>query len=213
MYKTIPKEGKDEFIEKKSLFIGYAKPVQSEEEALEFIEKISKTHHDATHNCWAYILGENMDVQRFNDDGEPSGTAGLPMIELLKREEITNIALVVTRYFGGIKLGAGGLIRAYAKGAKIAIEASTVVDMVECLILSLEYDYSFHGSIVNYLNNSKITSINDNFTDVVNKEILVKEEDYEKIRSSLIDMTSDNIGIEIREEVLRPSKDGELIIG
>ncbi len=114
--------GQDEFVEKKSRFIGRAWPVETEEEALEMIQQMKKQHYDATHNCWAYIIKDG--PMRFSDDGEPGGTAGNPMMQVLQRENIYNVVCVVTRYFGGILLGAGGLVRAYTKGAKIAIDAA-----------------------------------------------------------------------------------------
>ena len=114
--------GEDEFIEKKSRFIGRVWPVETEEEALEKIQQMKKQHYDATHNCWAYIIRDGQ--MRFSDDGEPGGTAGNPMMQVLQREQLYNIVCVVTRYFGGILLGAGGLVRAYTKGAKIAVDAA-----------------------------------------------------------------------------------------
>ena len=114
--------GEDEFIEKKSRFIGRCWPVETEEEALEKIAAMKKQHYDATHNCWAYIIKDG--GMRFSDDGEPGGTAGNPMMQVLQREQIYNVVCVVTRYFGGVLLGAGGLVRAYTKGAKIAIDAA-----------------------------------------------------------------------------------------
>ena len=126
-YKTLAKAGSDEIIIEKSRFIGYCAPVSSEEEALEFIEKIKKKHYDATHNVFAYVVGLDNNIQRYNDDGEPSGTAGVPILEVIKKEDLRNVVIVVTRYFGGIKLGTGGLIRAYTKGAKIALDAGIII--------------------------------------------------------------------------------------
>ena len=114
--------GEDEFIEKKSRFIGRVWPVETEEEALAKIQEMKKQHYDATHNCWAYIIKDG--AVRFSDDGEPGGTAGMPMLQVLQREGLFNVGCVVTRYFGGILLGAGGLVRAYTKGAKIAVDAA-----------------------------------------------------------------------------------------
>ncbi|MDZ5010506.1 YigZ family protein, partial [Clostridium perfringens] len=118
-YITIRDFGEDEFIEKKSEFIGYAKRCESEEEAKAFIAEIKNKHKQATHNCWAYVIGENMVVQRYSDDGEPQGTAGIPILEVMKKSNVTDCAIVVTRYYGGILLGAGGLTRTYTKGASI----------------------------------------------------------------------------------------------
>lgn len=131
------------FIEKKSKFISYVQPVYSEEEALHFLSGIRKKHYDASHNCYAYILGSSMNIQRSSDDGEPSGTAGVPILEVLKKEEVTNSIIVVTRYFGGIMLGAGGLIRAYTEGAVQGIKAAGTVRVQPFMVHQLKMDYSF----------------------------------------------------------------------
>jgi len=125
-YRTIHEYGVHEIIINKSRFIGYAKPVESEEDAIKFIEEIKFKHKDATHNVLAYVIGQNNNIQRYSDDGEPSGTAGIPILEVLKKENLRNVVVVVTRYYGGVKLGTGGLVRAYIKGAKIALEASKI---------------------------------------------------------------------------------------
>lgn len=131
------------FIEKKSRFISYAQPVYSEDEALQFLSGIRKKHYDASHNCYAYILGESMNIQRSSDDGEPSGTAGVPILEVLKKEKVTNSMVIVTRYFGGIMLGAGGLIRAYTEGAVRGINAAGAVKVQPFAVYKLKMDYGF----------------------------------------------------------------------
>ena len=133
--------GEDEFIEKKSRFIGRVWPVETEEEALEKIQEMKKKHYDATHNCWAYIIKDG--PVRFSDDGEPGGTAGMPMLQVLQREGLYNIVCVVTRYFGGILLGAGGLVRAYTKGAKIGVDAAgkSMKRVWSVLYLPIPYNY------------------------------------------------------------------------
>ena len=133
--------GEDEFIEKKSRFIGRVWPVETEEEALEKIQEMKKKHYDATHNCWAYIIKDG--AVRFSDDGEPGGTAGMPMLQVLQREGLYNIVCVVTRYFGGILLGAGGLVRAYTKGAKIGVDAAgkSMKRVWSVLYLPIPYSY------------------------------------------------------------------------
>ena len=123
-YKTLIQRANDEFIIHKSRFIGYGCPCETEEEALGFLSEIRARHKDASHNCYAYIIGPNMGVMRYSDDGEPGGTAGMPIIEVMKARSVTNCAVVVTRYFGGVLLGAGGLTRAYAKSAKDALDAA-----------------------------------------------------------------------------------------
>ncbi|MDY6012218.1 YigZ family protein [Clostridium sp.] len=146
-YITIRDRGEDRFEEKKSEFIGYAKRVESEEEAKEFVNEIKSMHKQARHNCWAYVIGQNYGIQRYSDDGEPQGTAGIPILEVMKKQGITDCAIVVTRYFGGILLGAGGLTRAYIKGASIALKAAGVVEKVEGIKLSIEIDYDLIGKI------------------------------------------------------------------
>lgn len=140
-YKTIKTENSDEFVEKKSRFIGYAKPVVTEDEAIEFIKKIRAKHPDATHNVYAYKVREN-NIQRYSDDGEPAGTAGIPTLDVIQKEGITDICVVVTRYFGGTLLGAGGLVRAYTKGAKIGIDAAQIVERYFCFEYTVNIDYT-----------------------------------------------------------------------
>ena len=148
-YRTIYKQGVDEIIIEKSRFIGYVKPIASEEEAIEFIEEIKKKHKDATHNVPAYVFGKNNEIQRYSDDGEPSGTAGIPVLEIIKKEDLRNVAIVVTRYFGGIKLGVGGLVRAYTRGAKIALNAGKIVVKKPYKELLIKIDYTLLGRLQN----------------------------------------------------------------
>ena len=148
-YITVKKRAEDSFEEKKSEFIGYVKRVTTEEEAKEFVAEIKSMHKQARHNCYAYIVGENMGIQRYSDDGEPQGTAGIPILEVIKKQGITDCAIVVTRYFGGILLGAGGLTRAYIKGASIAIDAAGVVEKVHGARVSIEIEYDLYGKIMN----------------------------------------------------------------
>lgn len=145
-YRTIAKQAQDEFIEKRSRFIGYAKPVQTEAEATAFIAEIKSRHWDATHNVYAYVLREGQ-LQRYSDDGEPQGTAGIPVLDVLQKSHVTDTVLVVTRYFGGILLGGGGLVRAYSHGASIALQAAGVITMRECSLLRLTCDYSQYGRV------------------------------------------------------------------
>lgn len=209
-YNGILENGTDEFIEKKSKFIGYAFKVENEEEALEILEKIKKKHNDATHNCSAYIIGEDKLIQRYNDDGEPSGTAGVPILEVLKKEDLTNIMVIVTRYFGGILLGAGGLVRAYTKGAKIAIDASKKVKMTEYNNISIKYDYTYHGAIQNYLIKNQHIIINENFTDKVEISIHLLEEDRKTI-DDLKNMTNGTIEIKVLSKDILPVLNGKII--
>ncbi len=143
-YLTVKEENSDQFVEKKSRFIGTCRPVKTEEEALDFIARMKSKYWDASHNVYAYILREN-GVQRFSDDGEPQGTAGIPVMDTLKKAGVVDVAVVATRYFGGILLGGGGLIRAYSHTATIALAAARKVAMRECLLLELPCDYGFYG--------------------------------------------------------------------
>ena len=212
-YKTILKRAISEFEEKKSTFIGYVSPCKTEEEALDFIDEINKKHHDATHNCTAYIIGENAFIQRYDDDGEPQGTAGIPILEVLKKENLTNICCVVTRYFGGTLLGASGLIRAYTKGASDSIEESLIVEMKDYYKVNISLDYTYIGKFDNWLNLSDNVEIDRTYSDKVEVKIYVDVDEYEDMEKELLDMTSANISIDIYEELLVPTKDNKAIIG
>lgn len=140
-------EAVSEFVEKKSRFITHIKPVESEQEALAYIESLKKQYWDARHNVYTYIIGENMELQRYSDDGEPQGTGGIPMLEVFRGAELTNTVAVVTRYFGGTLLGTGGLVRAYTRGAKDGIEAAGIVQMTLYTAVSVKVDYTTSGKI------------------------------------------------------------------
>ena len=152
-YRTIYEYGCDEFTEERSRFIGYAKPINSEEEAVEFVDEIKKKHKDATHNVWAYTVGPTMNIQRYSDDGEPQGTAGIPALEVIKKEDLRDVVVVITRYFGGIKLGAGGLVRAYTRGAKIGLEAGKIIDRIWYQEVKIKVDYNQIGRVQNEIMN------------------------------------------------------------
>lgn len=145
-YKTVRKAASDEYIVKKSRFIGHIAPVSTPKQALEFISAVSKKHWDATHNVYAYILREG-GIKRYSDDGEPQGTAGIPALDVLEKSGITDCAVVVTRYFGGIMLGAGGLVRAYSHSASIAVAAGGIVTRAVCARLRVTCDYYFYGKL------------------------------------------------------------------
>lgn len=147
-YRTVAREAQAEFVEKRSRFIGHIRPVTTQEQALAFIDELRSRYWDASHNVFAYSLRENQ-IRRYSDDGEPQGTAGVPVIEVLNKEQLVDVAVVVTRYFGGTLLGAGGLVRAYSKGAKIAVDAGGIVTMRLCDVLTLKCDYAFLGKAQN----------------------------------------------------------------
>ena len=173
-YKTVEFESKDEFVEKKSRFIGYVKPVKTQEEATNFINSIKSKHWDATHNVSAFVLREN-NIQRSSDDGEPSGTAGVPTLDVLLKENLVDVCVVVTRYFGGTLLGAGGLIRAYSHSSKIAVEAGHIITMAPCKVLSVSVDYSFYDRLNILLSEFNANIENSEFTDNVTVTFSVRE--------------------------------------
>ena len=173
-YKTVEFESKDEFVEKKSRFIGYVKPVKTQEEATNFINSIKSKHWDATHNVSAFVLREN-NIQRSSDDGEPSGTAGVPTLDVLLKENLVAVCVVVTRYFGGTLLGAGGLIRAYSHASKIAVEAGHIITMAPCKVLSVSVDYSFYDRLNILLADFNANIENSEFTDNVAVTFSIRE--------------------------------------
>lgn len=188
-YKTVEKEASDFFIEKKSKFIGYAKPVKTQEDALEFISKIKSKHWDATHNVYAYVLREN-NIQRYSDDGEPSGTAGVPVLDVMLKESLVNVCVVATRYFGGTLLGAGGLVRAYSHTSKIALDAAGIITMAQCSVMSAEVDYSFYDRLNILLSDFSAVILNTSFSDKVCVEFSVKENIVDLLNAKLIDVSN-----------------------
>ena len=191
--------GEDEFYEKKSHFIGRAWPVESEEEALEKIQQMKKQHNDATHNCWAYIIKDG--AVRFSDDGEPGGTAGMPMLQVLQREGLYNIVCVVTRYFGGILLGAGGLVRAYTKGAKIAVDAAGKSMKRVWTVVYLPCPYSFYERVKLLIAEFGGIIRETEFGAEVEMELLFPEANVEPFFEKLTDMTSGTVeGMETGKE-------------
>lgn len=188
-YKTVEKEANDFFIEKKSKFIGYAKPVITQEEAVEFISEIKSKHWDATHNVYAYVLCEN-NIQRYSDDGEPSGTAGVPVLDVMLKESLVDVCVVATRYFGGTLLGAGGLVRAYSHTSKIALEAAGIITMAQCSIMSAEVDYSFYDRLNILLSDFSAVILDTSFSDKVCVEFSVKENTVDLLNAKLIDVSN-----------------------
>lgn len=209
IYRTTFSYGEDEIIINKSRFIGYSMPIDSEEEALDFIESIQTKHRDATHNVYAYVIGENSNIQRFNDDGEPSGTAGIPVLEVIKKEDLRNVVIVVTRYFGGIKLGGGGLIRAYTKSAKIGLDAGQVIDMVPHTNLLMNIDYTLYGRVENYLMTNNYTVDEVGFQQDVNIYLSVETLKLEEFIKQMTNLTNGLINITEKDNVHIPLKDGK----
>lgn len=201
-YRTISKSASDEFVEKKSRFIGYIKPVTTQTEAVAFINEIKSKHWDATHNVYAYVLREGQ-TRRYSDDGEPQGTAGIPVLDVLLKEELTDCVVVATRYFGGTLLGTGGLVRAYSHTAKIAVEAGEVITMKLCKVLKVCCDYNFYGRL-----NSLIPELggiieDTDFADTVTVTFKMPVDDVAEFDKKLVDLSfgkfkSEEIGEEFK---------------
>ena len=187
---TIKENSYDEFVEKKSTFITHLIRVTSEEEAREFIQKMKKKHYDATHVCSCYVVGDNNEITRANDDGEPSGTAGAPMLDVLVKNEIKNVCATVIRYFGGTKLGTGGLVRAYGGGVINALKNATLVERKDALEIRLELDYSLNGKIEYEIEKTNFIVNNLEYIDKIIYTIYVMEEDYESFQSWIANLTN-----------------------
>lgn len=196
-YKSIHKYGRDEIVINKSKFIGSASPVCSEEEAIEFIEKIKKEFRDASHNVYAYTIGENANLQRFSDDGEPSGTAGMPVLNVINQENLRNTVVVVTRYYGGVLLGAGGLVRAYTKGAKIGLENGLIVDKILYYDISVKLDYTLLGKMENELSKNKFIIKDKIYEEKVIIKVLSTKEESERLKNIVNEVTSGNSDINL----------------
>ena len=186
-YRTIKEDGQVQEEIKKSRFICHAKRVYSEEEARAFITAIKKEHYKATHNCSAFIIGERSEIKRTSDDGEPSGTAGVPMLGVLENHNLTNVCVVVTRYFGGIKLGAGGLIRAYAGSVALAVKEIGIVEIKEQAGIQIQMSYAQYQEYGNFLKEHNLMELETNFTDQVDTIIFVDKEDKEDTNAALIE--------------------------
>ena len=211
-YKTLHEFGMDEIIIEKSTFIGYAKPIKTEEEAIEFVNEIKKKHKDATHNVWAYTVGKTMNIQRYSDDGEPQGTAGIPTLEVIKKEDLRDVVVVVTRYFGGIKLGAGGLVRAYTKGAKVGIEATQIIEKVKYKEVGITIDYNQIGKVQNEIMNMGYTIKDTLYTDKVQIIVYSREEDVQSLKSKMTDITSGTAELSESESFYLSEKEGQIIL-
>lgn len=189
-YKTILKSNQAEIIEKKSKFIGTAMPIENETEAEEFINSMRKKYYDATHNVFAYQLGERNELQRSSDDGEPSGTAGKPILDILKNEDIKNVAVVVTRYFGGTLLGTGGLVRAYSKCAKDALISSQIIEKVLYQEFEIYVDYNLLGKVQFEMLNKDYTIKDTLYTDKVTFIVLVEVKYKDTFQNFITEITS-----------------------
>lgn len=189
-YYTVKGFGEHEIVIQKSRFIAHVSRAATEEEAQEFIQTIKKKHWDATHNCSAYMIGENDHIQKANDDGEPSGTAGVPILEVLKKRKLKDTVVVVTRYFGGIKLGAGGLIRAYGSATSEGLNATGIVERKLMRIMHTKIDYTWLGKVENELRSSVYEIKEIKYLDDVEFEVYVEEGQKDAFKNWMIEMTN-----------------------
>ncbi|KJE27237.1 hypothetical protein LG52_3244 [Geobacillus kaustophilus] len=195
-YYTAKGYGEREIVIEKSRFICYINRAETEEEALAFIQQIKKKHWDATHNCSAYLIGEHDQIQKANDDGEPSGTAGVPMLEVLKKKGVKDTVAVVTRYFGGIKLGAGGLVRAYSRAVSEGLNEAGIVERRLMRIMHVTIDYPWLGKVENELRSSVYTIKNIQYAERVTFDVLVSEEGQSSFGEWMTELTNGRANIQ-----------------
>lgn len=189
-YRTVNLQGESEYIVQKSRFLTYVRRTETEEEALDFINEIKKKHHNATHNCSAYLIGEHDEIQKANDDGEPSGTAGVPMLEVLKKQNLQDVTVVVTRYFGGIKLGSGGLIRAYGRATSEGIAATGIVECKLHHLMKVSIDYTWLGKVENEVRQSAYPLHEMAYADQVELFIHVPQQQVEQFENWITELTN-----------------------
>lgn len=199
IYKTTAENGTASYEIQKSRFIAYTSHVETEAEARDFVTAIKKKHFDARHNCSAWVLGADSSHQKSNDDGEPGGTAGNPILEAIKQHGLTNVVVVVTRYFGGIKLGAGGLIRAYSHTASLGLEATPCLEVKPFCLMEAEMDYSLLGTVENWIRNEELRTGETAYLDKVTVRLLVEPADCETISTELTNLTAAQCKITIHE--------------
>ncbi|MBQ1587252.1 MAG: YigZ family protein [Ruminococcus sp.] len=194
-YKTVAREASDEFVEKRSRFIGYVKPVKTEEEAVAFINQKRSEHWDARHNVYAYSLREG-NIKRYSDDGEPSGTAGMPVLDVIVKNEIYDVCVVVTRYFGGVLLGTGGLVRAYSQGSKIALESGGIVLMQSCSLCGVSCSYNRYGKVSSLVMENGATIDDTIYESDVKIKFHIPPEQLSQLNKKLADATSGEVQAE-----------------
>ena len=211
-YRTIYQGGEGELIEKKSRFIATVRLVKSEEEALAFIEEMRKKYWNATHNCFAYVIGERKEIMRCSDDGEPQGTAGKPMLDVLLGEELYNTAVVVTRYFGGVLLGTGGLVRAYQSAVQAGLDASYIMERREGRKLTVGTDYNGVGKLQYLFGKEQIPILDSQYAADVTMEVMIPLEQKEAIEKEITELTSGNAKLEWGDPVSYGMNRGELEI-
>ena len=202
-YRMVLEGGQAELVEKKSRFIANVRPVESEAEAVAFIDEMKKKYWDARHNCSAFVIGTKAELTRCSDDGEPSGTAGRPMLEVLLGEGVRNVAVVVTRYFGGVLLGAGGLVRAYTQGAVVALKAAQVVEMLPSCQYLCEVAYPLWDKVQYALKSLPVQLLSSEFTTAVGFTLLIRQTDAQSVLDTLTRVTDGRIETLLEEESYR----------
>lgn len=209
--RTVYQGGVGEIVEKKSRFIATVRLVESEEEALTVLEAARKKYWDATHNCFAYVIGERRETVRCSDDGEPSGTAGRPMLDVLLGEEITNIIVIVTRYFGGTLLGTGGLVRAYSRAVQEGLANSRIIDRKYGVRMEIRSDYTGIGKIQYLLASRQIPVLDTQYTDQVVTEVLLPKGQADQVRAEITEGTNGRAEMREMEELYFAVLDGEIL--
>ena len=211
-YRVIYKGGEGEIVEKKSRFIATVRPVESEEEAVAFIAEMKKKYWDARHNCSAFVIGANQELTRCSDDGEPAQTAGRPMLDVLLKEGVTNVAVVVTRYFGGVLLGTGGLVRAYQKAVQEGLAASQIIEKREGFLLYVNTDYNGIGKLQYLFAQKEISILESEYTADVRMSVLVPLERKEEIEKAVIEHTNGTARLEWGDETIYGIVDKEVLL-
>lgn len=206
------KGGQGEITEKKSRFIATVRPVESEDEAVSFINETKKKYWDARHNCSAFVIGKRQELTRCSDDGEPAGTAGRPMLDVLLKENIHNAAVVVTRYFGGVLLGTGGLVRAYQQATKAGLSASEIIEKKEGAVLFIRTDYTGIGRLQYLFAQEKITVMDTAYEADVLVKAVIPENDKKRIEKTIIEQTNGTAKLEWDDEVTFAEYDGEVLL-
>lgn len=208
--KILYRGGSSEIVEKKSRFIATLEKIETEEDALAFIAKMKKQYWDARHNCYAFVAGKNQELQRCSDDGEPNGTAGRPMLDVLLREDLHNLAVVVTRYFGGTLLGTGGLVRAYQKAVQEGLKNSIIIEKMLGRMLTVDTDYNGIGKIQYILAQQEISTLESSYTDKVEIKVMVPVDKLEAVQEAITEGTNGAAGFQVGEPVEFAVVEGEV---
>ena len=209
--KILYQGGSGEIVEKKSRFIATIEKIETEEEALAFISKIKKQYWDARHNCYAFVAGKNQELQRCSDDGEPNGTAGRPMLDVLVREDIHNLVVVVTRYFGGTLLGTGGLVRTYQKAVQEGLKNCVVIEKMQGRMLKIDTDYNSIGKIQYILAQQQITAMDTIYTDKVEMQVMVPVERLPEFQEAVTEGTNGTARFQVGDQMEYAFVDGKIV--